>query len=43
MKKLLLLFVPLVVLFGCENDNEEVNFEKTSKKKVKIDYLIKDV
>ena len=24
MKKLLLLFVPLVVLFGCENDNEEV-------------------
>ena len=26
-----------------ENENAEVKFEKTSTKKVKIDYLIKDV
>ena len=31
------------IVINLENDNAEVNFEKTSTKKVKIDYLIKDV
>ena len=31
------------LVINLENDNAEVNFEKTSTKKVKIDYLIKDV
>ena len=31
------------LVVNLENDNAEVNFEKTSTKKVKIDYLIKDV
>ena len=31
------------LIINIENDNAEVKFEKTSKKKVKIDYLIKDV
>ena len=31
------------LVMNLENDNAEVNFEKTSTKKVKIDYLIKDV
>ena len=30
-------------VINVENDNAEVNFEKTSTKKVKLDYLIKDV
>ena len=30
-------------VINVENDNAEVNFEKTSTKKVKIDYLTKDV
>ena len=30
-------------VINLENDNAEVKFEKTSTKKVKIDYLIKDV
>ena len=30
-------------VINIENDNAEVNFEKTSTKKVKIDYLTKDV
>ena len=30
-------------VINIENDNAEVNFEKTSTKKVKIDYLSKDV
>ncbi len=31
------------LIIDIENDNAEVKFEKTSTKKVKIDYLIKDV
>ena len=31
------------LIINIENDNAEVKFEKTSTKKVKIDYLIKDV
>ena len=31
------------LVINLENDNAEVKFEKTSTKKVKIDYLIKDV
>ena len=31
------------LVINIENDNAEVKFEKTSTKKVKIDYLIKDV
>ena len=31
------------LVINLENDNAEVNFEKTSTKKVKIDYLIKNV
>ena len=31
------------LVMNLENDNAEVKFEKTSTKKVKIDYLIKDV
>ncbi len=31
------------LVINLENDNAEVDFEKTSTKKVKIDYLIKDV
>ncbi len=31
------------LIINIENDNAEVRFEKTSTKKVKIDYLIKDV
>ena len=31
------------LIINIENDNAEVNFEKTSTKKVKIDYLSKDV
>ncbi len=31
------------LVINLENDNAEVNFEKASTKKVKIDYLIKDV
>ena len=31
------------IVINLENDNAEVKFEKTSTKKVKIDYLIKDV
>ena len=31
------------LVINLENDNAEVNFEKTSTKKVKVDYLIKDV
>ena len=31
------------LVVNLENDSAEVNFEKTSTKKVKIDYLIKDV
>ena len=30
------------LVINIENDNAEVKFEKTSTKKVKIDYLIKD-
>ena len=31
------------LVINLENENAEVRFEKTSTKKVKIDYLIKDV
>ena len=30
-------------VINLENDNAEVKFEKTSTKKVKINYLVKDV